>query len=51
LNLERTPGVLADLLPLERQTATRLRNDGRIHDEVLRKIEDETSQRNAHGIE
>ena len=39
--LERYRAVLAELLRLERKTAVRLRNDGRINDEVLRKIEHE----------
>lgn len=39
--LERYRAVLADLLRLERKTASWLRKDGRIHDELLRKIEHE----------
>jgi len=39
--LERYRAVLGELLRLERTTAVRLRNDGRINDEVLRKIEHE----------
>jgi monovalent cation/hydrogen antiporter len=39
--LARYRAVLAELLRLERKTAVRLRNDGRINDEVLRKIEHE----------
>lgn len=39
--LERYRAVLGELLRLERKTAVRLRNDGRINDEVLRKIEHE----------
>lgn len=39
--LQRYRAVLAELLRLERKTAVRLRNDGRINDEVLRKIEHE----------
>jgi CPA1 family monovalent cation:H+ antiporter len=33
--------ILGELLRLERKTAVRLRNEGRINDEVLRKIEHE----------
>jgi CPA1 family monovalent cation:H+ antiporter len=39
--LERYRAILGELLPLERKTAVRLRNEGRINDEVLRKIEHE----------
>jgi CPA1 family monovalent cation:H+ antiporter len=39
--MERYRAVLKELLRVERQTALRLRNDGRINDEVLRKIEHE----------
>lgn len=39
--LQRYRTVLAELLRLERKTAVRLRNEGRINDEVLRKIEHE----------
>lgn len=39
--MERYRAVLRDLLHLERRTAVRLRNEGRINDEVLRKIEHE----------
>jgi CPA1 family monovalent cation:H+ antiporter len=39
--LQRYRAILAELLPLERKTAVRLRNEGRINDEVLRKIEHE----------
>ena len=39
--LERYRAVLGELLRLERKTAVRLRNDGRINDQVLRKIEHE----------
>ena len=39
--LERYRTILGELLPLERKTAVRLRNEGRINDEVLRKIEHE----------
>src|SRR6266404_2591289 len=39
--LERYRKILAELLRLERRTALRLRNEGRINDEVLRKIEHE----------
>lgn len=39
--LQRYHAVLAELLRLERRTAVRLRNEGRINDEVLRKIEHE----------
>ena len=39
--LERYRTILGELLPLERKTAIRLRNEGRINDEVLRKIEHE----------
>jgi CPA1 family monovalent cation:H+ antiporter len=35
------PCLSEELLPLERKTAVRLRNEGRINDEVLRKIEHE----------
>jgi Na+/H+ antiporter len=38
---ERYRTVLKELLRVERKTAVRLRNDGRINDEVLRKIEHE----------
>lgn len=39
--LQRYRAVLAELLRVERKTAVRLRNEGRINDEVLRKIEHE----------
>jgi len=39
--MERYKAVLKELLRVERQTALRLRNDGRINDEVLHKIEHE----------
>jgi len=39
--LERYRKILSELLRLERRTALRLRNEGRINDEVLRKIEHE----------
>jgi monovalent cation/hydrogen antiporter len=39
--LDRYRKILAELLRLERKTAVRLRNEGRINDEVLRKIEHE----------
>lgn len=39
--LQRYRSVLAELLRVERKTAVRLRNEGRINDEVLRKIEHE----------
>jgi NhaP-type Na+/H+ or K+/H+ antiporter len=39
--LQRYRTILGELLPLERRTAVRLRNEGRINDEVLRKIEHE----------
>jgi CPA1 family monovalent cation:H+ antiporter len=39
--LEHYRAVLTELLRLERKTGVRLRNDGRINDEVLRKIEHE----------
>lgn len=39
--LERYRAILGELLRMERRTAVRLRNDGRINDEVLRKIERE----------
>jgi monovalent cation/hydrogen antiporter len=39
--LQRYRNILGELLPLERKTAVRLRNEGRINDEVLRKIEHE----------
>jgi monovalent cation/hydrogen antiporter len=39
--LQHYRAVLGELLRLERKTAVRLRNDGRINDEVLRKIEHE----------
>jgi CPA1 family monovalent cation:H+ antiporter len=37
--LDRYRAVTAELIRLERKTAVRLRNEGRIGDEVLRKIE------------
>ena len=43
--LERYRTVLADSLRLERKTANRLRKDGHIHDELLRKIEHELDLR------
>jgi CPA1 family monovalent cation:H+ antiporter len=39
--LDRYRKILGELLRLERKTAVRLRNEGRINDEVLRKIEHE----------
>src|SRR5713226_7978210 len=39
--LARYRKILGELLRLERKTAVRLRNEGRINDEVLRKIEHE----------
>ena len=39
--LARYRKILSELLRLERKTAVRLRNEGRINDEVLRKIEHE----------
>jgi CPA1 family monovalent cation:H+ antiporter len=39
--LSRYRKILGELLRLERKTALRLRNEGRINDEVLRKIEHE----------
>jgi len=39
--LSRYRTILGELLRLERRTAVRLRNEGRINDEVLRKIEHE----------
>jgi len=39
--LSRYRKILGELLRLERKTAVRLRNEGRINDEVLRKIEHE----------
>jgi NhaP-type Na+/H+ or K+/H+ antiporter len=39
--LQRYRAILGELLPVERKTAVRLRNEGRINDEVLRKIEHE----------
>jgi monovalent cation/hydrogen antiporter len=39
--LARYRRILGELLRLERKTAVRLRNEGRINDEVLRKIEHE----------
>ena len=41
LELARYRKILGELLRLERKTAVRLRNEGRINDEVLRKIEHE----------
>jgi Na+/H+ antiporter len=41
MELQRYRTILGELLPLERKTAVRLRNEGRINDEVLRKIEHE----------
>jgi monovalent cation/hydrogen antiporter len=40
-SMDRYRGVLKELLREERKTAVRLRNDGRINDEVLRKLEHE----------
>jgi CPA1 family monovalent cation:H+ antiporter len=45
---QRHREVLADLLRVERNTAARLRSDGRIHDEVLRNIEHELDLREMH---
>ena len=39
--LDRHRSLLVELLRVERKTAVRLRNEGRINDEVLRKIEHE----------
>jgi CPA1 family monovalent cation:H+ antiporter len=39
--LERYRKILSELLRVERRTAVRLRNEGRINDDVLRKIEHE----------
>ena len=39
--LERYRAVLRELLQVERKTAVRLRNEGRINDEVLRRLEHE----------
>jgi Na+/H+ antiporter len=39
--LDRYRKILGELLRLERKTAVRLRNEGRINDEVLRRIEHE----------
>lgn len=39
--LERYRAITAELLRIERRTAVHLRNEGRINDEVLRKIEHE----------
>jgi CPA1 family monovalent cation:H+ antiporter len=39
--LDRYRAVTAELIRVERKTAVRLRNEGRIGDEVLRKIEHE----------
>lgn len=39
--IERYRAVLGELLRVERKAAVRLRNEGRINDEVLRKIENE----------
>ena len=39
--LERYRVILGDLLRIERRTVVRLRNEGRINDEVLRKIQHE----------
>jgi Na+/H+ antiporter len=39
--LERYRKILGELLRVERRTAVRLRNEGRINDDVLRKIEHE----------
>src|SRR5258707_1748901 len=41
--LSRYRTILGELLRLERRTAVRLRNEGRINDEVLRKLEAERS--------
>ncbi len=39
--LERYRALLGELMRVERKTAVRLRNEGRINDEVLRKLEHE----------
>jgi CPA1 family monovalent cation:H+ antiporter len=39
--LDRYRKLLGELLRLDRKTAVELRNDGRINDEVLRKLEHE----------
>jgi CPA1 family monovalent cation:H+ antiporter len=39
--------ISRDLLRLERQTAVRLRNEGRINDETLRQLEHELDLREA----
>jgi monovalent cation/hydrogen antiporter len=45
---ERHPRLLRDLIRIERQTAVRLRNQGRINDETLREIEYELDLREAN---
>ncbi len=44
---ERLSRISSDLLRLERQTAVRLRNEGRINDETLRQLEHELDLREA----
>jgi CPA1 family monovalent cation:H+ antiporter len=39
--IDRYPAIIRELLRVERKTAVRLRNEGRINDEVLRRIERE----------
>ena len=39
--LQRYRKLMSDLLRLERKTAVQMRNDGRINDEILRKLEHE----------
>jgi CPA1 family monovalent cation:H+ antiporter len=46
---ERHARLLRDLLRVERQTAVRLRNQGRINDETLRQIEYELDLRESHS--
>jgi CPA1 family monovalent cation:H+ antiporter len=40
-DLDRYDEISREMLEVERQTAVRLRNEGRINDEVLRRIERE----------
>ena len=44
---ERLSRISRELLRLERQTAIRLRNEGRINDETLRQLERELDLREA----
>jgi len=44
---ERLTRISRELLRLERQTAVRLRNQGRINDETLRRLEHELDLREA----